>query len=56
MFTVPTFKFVGPFWMLTSRFTVPAAVPVNKVIGDEKTAVVVFAGIVKFAVLDPVEN
>ena len=49
-------KVEGPFWMLPVIVTVPATVPVTSINGDGNIALVVFAGIVKFTVLPPVEN
>jgi hypothetical protein len=46
----------GPLSKFAVRRTVPATVPVNKEVDDAKTALLLFAGIVKFTVLDPDEN
>src|SRR4051794_18912182 len=46
----------GPLSKLAERVTVPATVPTNSIVGDAKTASVLFAGIVNFTTLEPFEN
>src|SRR5262245_61763622 len=56
MSIVATAKSAGPSVIVALIFTVPATVPVNTMTGDANTAVVLFAGIVKFTVRAPFEN
>jgi hypothetical protein len=46
----------GPLRTLPLVAIVPATVPVNRKSGDENSAVVLFAGKVKFTVRPPLEN
>src|SRR5262245_19317352 len=56
MATVVTGKSAGPLSMLADKRIVPATVPVNNMIFEPKTALVVPAGTVKLTVRVPVEN
>ena len=56
MSIVVTAKSDGPSVMLALKRTVPATVPAINVTGEVNTAVVLFAGIVKFTVRVPFEN
>jgi len=56
MSVLPATRSTGPFVIFAVRRTVPVTVPVIKVTGEEKTASVLFAGIVKFTVLVPFEK
>lgn len=53
---VATGNAVGPFSISAAKTTVPATVPIRSKTGDVKTASLLLPAIVKFTLLDPVEN